>query len=438
MSEGVATADSPTPQPPKIDAKPAPTYEPKITGVTTDTDDKQERKPPAATTPQPPKIDVPPEENNAPDTHVEPSEPDDSAAPDETTDATQDDAASKDKTGNEETPLWLDTHPKRVSADWLQLTSGEWLRGHVISMQKNRLEFDSDELKNLDIEWKKVKYLISHEPFSLRFDNQVTAIGAIEITHDKVYVNTDYDDQEFDRSSLLIIASGRDTELSHWSSKISLSLNIRKGNTEQTDFNTRLNAKRRTLLSRLVVDYLANYTKVKETETINNQRLNAIYDIFITRSFFWTLVAAEYYRDPFQNIARRVNAYTAFGYALIDNNETEWDVSAGPGYQETKYVSVQSGSEKDTAFILMLNTRFETELNSRIDLEGTYTATLGDHRTGSYTHHSLLTIETEITDRLDFDVTVTWDRTQKPVPDENNSSPERDDLRFLIGIGYEL
>lgn len=423
----------PTPQPPLIDAQPEPRYEPEITGTitdrTTNTDNSLTKEQPVDPTPQPPLIDAQPEASYEPDINSPTPESTNPASEDETIEAKQ-----------EQSIRWLDTRPTRVSADWLQLTSGEWLRGRVISMQSESLEFDSDELNNLDIDWDKVKYLKSYQPYSLRFDDNTIVIGAIEITQDKVLVKTDYDDEEFERKNLLIIASGKDTELSNWTAKVTLSLDVRRGNTDQTDFTTKANAKRRTLISRLILDYLANFTSVSDVETINNHRLNGTYDIFITRDFFWTVISAEYYSDPFQNIDQRINTHTALGYHLINNNKTEWDISAGPGYQETKYVSVRRDSEsmKDSSFVIVFNTKFETEVNSKIDIEGSYSATLGDSSTGNYTHHSLLTVETELTDTLDFDVTAIWDRTQEPVPDIQNITPEQDDLRIMIGLGYEL
>ena len=37
--------------------------------------------------------------------------------------------------------------------DWVQLSSGEWLKGELISMYREELEFDSDELGLLVLDW---------------------------------------------------------------------------------------------------------------------------------------------------------------------------------------------------------------------------------------------------------------------------------------------
>ncbi len=400
QADGQLSSDTPTPQPPLIDPQQQPNYEPEIT------DDAPEIK---------------------------------NTASEQTIKKTPEQAINNTATKQEAQTDWTDTRPQRVSADWLQLTSGEWLRGRIIAMQKDLLEFDSDELDLLELKWEKIKYVKSSEPYSLRFDNSTQATGAIEITQNEIHVTTDYDDQTFKRSQLLSIASGHETEISKWTSKITFSVNARRGNTDQTDFSSKINAKRRTINSRLMFDYLGSFTKIEQTETINNHRVNITYDIFFTRDLFLTPVTAEFFRDPFQNIEQRANIGIAVGYTIINSNDTEWDISGGPSYQETKFVSVQPGqAPKDSTATLILTTKFDTELNSKVDLEGTYSVTLGDSKTGGYNHRSILTIETELTDKLDFDVTGVWDRIKNPVQDLDGNTPERDDFRILIGLGYDL
>lgn len=450
---------APVPQPPVIDTQAEPSYEPKTVVDTAEEKTNQPAEPAieqiAKPVPQPPQIDAQPEPNYEPATTANTSE-EDSATPttealepstDQTIDTESSDTAEVDTeqiTKQEKKPAeaitkWSDTRPALVSADWLQLISGEWLRGRIIAMQEDDLEFDSDELKKLVIEWKKVRYIKTSTPYRLRFDDQVQAIGAIEITQQEVHVTTDYDDLTFDRKKLLTIASGKETEISYWTAKISFSINVRRGNTDQTDFTSMMTAKRQTLLSRLVLEYLGNFTAVEQAETINNHRLNGIYNIFITRELFLPLVSAEYFRDPFQNIEKRVYIGTGIGYNLIKTNKNEWQVSGGPAYQATKFVSVQPDqSLKDSSFTLILSTKFDFELNSKVDLEGSYTATLGDDATGDYSHHSIVTVETELTDDLDLDTSLVWDRTREPVEDANGVTPEQDDFRILIGLGYDL
>ena len=46
--------------------------------------------------------------------------------------------------------------------DWIELTSGEWLKGEIKSMQNDKLEFDSDKLGLLTLDWEDVRQVRAH------------------------------------------------------------------------------------------------------------------------------------------------------------------------------------------------------------------------------------------------------------------------------------
>ncbi len=51
-------------------------------------------------------------------------------------------------------------HPQSEFAgkfDWIQMTSGEWVKGKIIVMYDGDLEFDSDEFDTLILDWNKIK-----------------------------------------------------------------------------------------------------------------------------------------------------------------------------------------------------------------------------------------------------------------------------------------
>ena len=48
---------------------------------------------------------------------------------------------------------WQPPPPMPDAFDWIQLTSGEWLKGELIALYDGSLEFDSDELDNLTLDW---------------------------------------------------------------------------------------------------------------------------------------------------------------------------------------------------------------------------------------------------------------------------------------------
>lgn len=47
--------------------------------------------------------------------------------------------------------------PPADSFDWIQLKSGEWLKGRLKAMQDRKLEFDSEKLELLTFDWKDIR-----------------------------------------------------------------------------------------------------------------------------------------------------------------------------------------------------------------------------------------------------------------------------------------
>ena len=334
---------------------------------------------------------------------------------------------------------WLPVTPVPEKYDWVQLTSGEWLKGELKGLYERTLEFDSDKLKLLDIKWKDVKQIRSPRYFSLRFEGPVTVVGILQVAGDKVYVTVGRHRQEFDRSQLIAIAPGKPSERNYWSGKLSLGINYSSGNTNQAQFTATANIKRRTSSSRFVMNYLGNYTETQNTQTVNNHRLDGYFDILKTRKYFFRPVFAEYYRDPFLNLQYRISAGAGIGYHIIDTPKTTWDLTGGLAYQETQFISVQAGqSDNESTPALVVSTNYESELNKKVDLKAGYTFYIVNQASGSYTHHIITTLETELTKWLDFDISFVWDRTKDPKPNADGTVPKSNDFQLIFALGIDF
>ncbi|MFV9616339.1 MAG: DUF481 domain-containing protein [Gammaproteobacteria bacterium] len=344
--------------------------------------------------------------------------------------AAADDASSKP---------WL---PAAKEFDWVQLTSGEWLKGEIKSMYNKSLEFDSDKLDLLNIDWEDVKYLKSYRPSNVNIENSEPLTGSLQISDDKVTITDGENVQEFNRFDLISLTPAGEREADLWAIKFTLGLNVRSGNTDQLDYNSKFNAKRRTARSRVLIDYIGNISKTGNedgvlTETINNNRLSVSDSIYATRYFFYTPIFAEYYRDPFKNIDQRTTAGIGLGYTIFDNGKYEWNVNGGPAFVSTKYLSVQPGEDqKIEVGAVVLATDFDAELSSALDFIFKYNIQAKEAEAGGYTHHMIATFESEITGRLDFDISMIWDRTSQPATDADGNTPEPDDYRLTVGVTY--
>ena len=350
-------------------------------------------------------------------------------------------------------PVWGPEGSRPQGFDWIQLTNGEWLKGDLKVLYNDSLEFDSDELDLLSFDWEDVQQVICYAPQSIRLEvpqdagqyvremskETQTVVGYLRINGDKVFMETAEGIVEFDRSSLVSIAPGESSELDYWAIKLTLSVDLSGGNTEKSDYSANLNLKRRTSLTRFYFDYRGIYSETQGIETSNSQRANTYFDVFSTRRFYWRPAFAEYYRDPFANIAHRGTIGTGLGYTIIDTARTEWIVTPGIAYIYTEYDSVEEGEDKSVSTpALVVSTEFDTELTKKTDFNVLYQFNVVNEESGTYTHHAKASLEIELTGTLDLDLSLIWDRIQDPATNEDGTVPEQDDFYFFCGLTFEL
>jgi hypothetical protein len=324
--------------------------------------------------------------------------------------------------------------------DWIELTSGEWLKGELKAMQSDTLEFDSDKLDLLKLDWEDVRQVVTKRTQTVRTESREEFAGSLQIDETSVRVTSpEGDTTEFDRLELLGIVEGAPKEINFWSFKLGAGVTLQTGNTKQTDLNLSAKIQRRTAGNRLNLEYLGIQTTTDDVETANNHRVKGNFDIFMTRRLFLRPVFAEYYKDSFQNIEHQGTLGIGVGYTLVDNSRTEWDVFAGPAFEYTKFVSVQPGESSESSTpAFVAGTSWETELTGWMDADASYSFSLVNQRSGTYKHHATAGLEIELTSVLDLDLSIVWDRIQTPQQRADGSIPEQDDFRVLLGVSVDI
>jgi hypothetical protein len=71
---------------------------------------------------------------------------------------------SQSETKDDNAPYrpWKATIPRPKEFDWSQFTSGEWLKGKIKVLYRYKLEFDSDKLGLLELDWEDVENVVGH------------------------------------------------------------------------------------------------------------------------------------------------------------------------------------------------------------------------------------------------------------------------------------
>lgn len=321
--------------------------------------------------------------------------------------------------------------------DWIQLKSGEWLKGELIALYDDSLEFDSDELDDLTFDFEDVRQVRTGRIVQVRLKDRELA-GRLVIDGNSLQVLADTT-QQATRADLVSITPGERSEFSYWSGNATLGFNLREGNSQQIEANTVASARRRTVNSRLVLDYFGNYNITDDITVTDNQRAKGGIDWFVTQRFFVRPIYLEYLRDPFQNFESRWTIGAALGYQLVDTSRISWEVNAGPAYQLTKFVSVGEGeSDEEKTIGFWSGTTYTNELTEDIDYNLDYRFLIVKPEAGRYTHHFLTGFSIDSLGPLDFDFSFVWDRVQQPRADSAGVVPKKDDYRLILGLGFDF
>jgi putative salt-induced outer membrane protein YdiY len=235
------------------------------------------------------------------------------------------------------------------------------------------------------------------------------------------------------------ITPGGAGERNLWSGRVSLGLSIDSGNTSSVDYNAQVRLQRRTPITRLSIDYLGNVSTQNDVQSANNHRVTGEFDYWLSRRLYLIVPRVEYYRDTFQNIDHRNTLGGGVGYDLIDRKRLEWNVSAGPAYQNTVFNSVPAGEPAErNAAALTFGSKLDWDITQRIELLLEYQGQYTSRSSGETYHHTVSTLSIDITKRFDLDISFIWDRTQNPRPNSSGVVPKKDDFRLVVGLGMRF
>ena len=329
--------------------------------------------------------------------------------------------------------------------DWIKLTSDEWLKGDIVSMYDEKLEFDSDELGMQTIDLDNVAELRSKQWQSIRMFDGTIAEGYLVLKDGQLSLVKHGVTARYEFSNLLSIASSGENERDLWDGYVNLGINLREGNTVQFDYTFSAGMQRRSSSSRFKTDYIADYSRYQEQETeetkvtADSERLTSSYDWFFNPKIYFRAADFEYMADELLNLEYRIHYGIALGYHIIDTSRTSWDVNLGPSYQKSKFLSVvDEVNNSEDSFGVTLGTDFTFEVTSDIDYDASYSVQVIDEASGGNIHHFQTGIEIDLTNDFELDLTFYADRTENPKEDSDAKVPEKNDFRLVVALSYDF
>ena len=342
-------------------------------------------------------------------------------------------------------PDWVP--PAESQFDWIQLTSGEWVKGEMRGLRDRKVDFDSDKLDDLSIDWSDVRtmYLRLPHTFRLSTDENLQGIGVLR---DEVLTVTGDDGvKSAPRDQIISIIAGDGSEWDYWSAYMGVDYSYRTGNTDQVDLSGNAGFKREDPHTRWKSDYRGIYSELDGDKNTENHRASTRLDVFLTSRFFLTTPFVDYYRDQFQNIDHRVTPGMAVGYEFMRNSWGELDTSIGGAYQYTSFEEVEDGEDDDAHdAAIVTNITFDLDLPRGVELDNLYRNNLVVTDLNKTSHHFESILSFDVWGPLELNSTFMIDRIEKPekVPrganalDPSPRRPSRNDIRIMMGLSVDL
>jgi hypothetical protein len=333
---------------------------------------------------------------------------------------------------------WRPPEPGVGKWDWIQLTSGEWLKGKLNRLHDDTLEFDSTKLDDQSFDFVDVKQFVTAREHTYRFVGQRIVRGTARMKGNVVKVGSEEGVKEYPRDELVSVVVGGSRERSYWSSKWSLGVSGQQGNTEQLTLNVGISIVRETALTRAGIDYNGNLATQDNETSANNHRVVLAFDYYMNRRLYLVIPGIEVFQDEFQNIDRRLTPGAGIGYEIIDTKIFVWRVVGGLAYQGTKYISVEDGDDQESDFAIPIQTSLNLDLPNRFEWDNSYQIQIIPTDIGKTNHHVISTLSVDIWGPLDLNTTFQWDRVEQPRTGADGTTPDQNDYRITVGFELDL
>jgi hypothetical protein len=324
--------------------------------------------------------------------------------------------------------------------DWVQLASGEWLRGNIERMRDGSMEFNSDEIKLITYDWKKVRELHSPRANTYNFTDGTDLVGPAMINEEFVAVQTVDGMVTRPRVELQAIIEHMRRERNYWSTVLRLGLTANAGNTENLTFNAFWQLVREDTLTRAAITYDGTFGTASRAEVANRHLAGGDLDIFVHPIIYVKALTGQLLYDKFQNVRLRATPATGVGFHLITTYVVNWDLEFAPlGYQYLSLIDPAAAVENPQNDAYMMFRMFaDIDFTDDIQLLLEWRTNLVYTTIGNTNHVGSLDFTVRVTTLLHLNTSFLYLRTEQPFPRSDGTIPKQNDYQIVFGISLRI
>jgi putative salt-induced outer membrane protein YdiY len=268
-------------------------------------------------------------------------------------------------------PVLLFTILSTAYADQLTMKNGDRLTGSVVKYDGKAITLKSEYAGTLAITWDAVAKIDSSQPLNIGLKDGQVVVGTVTTADDRFVVQTASSGPvTAPRAAVTYIRSNEEQAayqaevdryknprlIDLWAGNVALGFAKSQGNSKTSNLSVSANAVRATNRDKTTVYFTTLYasssTNGKPLATANNQRGGFNYELNLTPKFF-VFGGADFEADQFQSLDLRFVPGGGFGYHLIKDERTVFDIFGGGALNKEYYSNnvthsfgeVQSGEE---------------------------------------------------------------------------------------------
>ncbi|MGB5220806.1 MAG: DUF481 domain-containing protein [Polyangiales bacterium] len=340
------------------------------------------------------------------------------------------------------------------SDDWVELKTGEWLRGDLHWLRPKGLEsgknvnFYSQKLDAQTLSWGSIAGVYSPKIKSYKLKDKTTVSGKAMITKDLLIVETNDGVVTHPRSELVSISEGPPRERTWWSTMLSLGFSANAGNTSQGSLTTQWRLAREDGHSLEALSYNGTVGYTDGELNVNRHLGDVDTALFLWDRFYLIPIDGQLLYDAFQNIKLRATPGVGAGVYVFKKtrqrrnhtNQFEWDMQSGLGYQFIKFFSTAAGVDnpQNDGFV-SFRTHWKLEfLNDNVELTIDWRSNVVYTSFGRTNHTGTAEVSVEITDMFNFVNSFLYLRTRNPETRSDGTVPKKNDYQIVVSLAIKI
>ncbi|MEE3326374.1 MAG: DUF481 domain-containing protein [Myxococcota bacterium] len=336
-------------------------------------------------------------------------------------------------------PRWYPPDDRPAKWEWVELTSGEWLKGDIKGIRSDKLDFDSSQFDDITLKMKDVVQTYSSVVNTFVFTRRRVVIGIGRITQNEVIIETAAGEMRYPRQQLISLVVGDHNEWKLWSGSMTTGVSATSGNTEQTTANLQADLNRKGAFLGLTFNYIGNLGSSNNVTNVNNQQINFLSQLFIYDRFYLIPTSFEYYSDEFQNINLRIRPGAGVGYEIFDDSDFTWTVNGTAIYEyQDSISSLQSQGSTFESFAIQMTSNLKYDITSDITLNAKYNVVLAIPSSSHVDQQAIVKLDIDITKYVSLNSTLNWARVGDPVPLEDGTIPKKNDMIITLGASLNF